>query len=313
MVVVAVTSPDTDLLRNALTEVEAILPIGPWEEVSAHGEVQTSSWTVRGFLLAAIRRPTLTISVFVLILVMLWAIVPGLFTSYNPLNGAPSQALSPPSAAHWFGTDYIGRDLLSRIIYGTRISLEASLLAVGTALVIGTFLGLVSGFFGGVIDDIVMRFVDVVLAVPALLLSLVFITALGYGTIEVAVAVGLASFAAFARVMRAEVLRSKSATYVEAARVVGAKRARVAFRHVLPNSVQSVLALSALEFGTSILAIAALSFLGFGAAPPAPEWGSLVAEGRDYMDSSWWLIFFPGVVVAIVVLAVNRCARAIRI
>jgi peptide/nickel transport system permease protein len=225
----------------------------------------------------------------------------------------PAQKLSPPSGAHWFGTDYIGRDLLSRVIYGTRLSLEASLLAVATALVVGTFLGLISGFAGGVVDDIVMRFVDVVLAIPALLLSLVFITAVGYGTIEVAIAVGLASFAAFARVMRAEVLRSKSATYVEAARVVGAKRARVAFRHVLPNSVQSVVALSALEFGTAILAVAALSFLGFGAAPPAPEWGSLVSEGSNYMDQAWWLIFFPGVVVAITVLAVNRCARAIRI
>jgi peptide/nickel transport system permease protein len=287
-----------------VTELDAFLP--------AHGEVRTTRWTARGFLAAAARRPALTLSVLVLLLIAAWAIAPGLFTSDNPLVGVPAQRLSPPSGAHWFGTDYIGRDLLSRVIYGTRLSLEASLLAVATALVIGTFLGLVSGFVGGVVDDIVMRFVDVVLAIPALLLSLVFITALGYGTIEVAVAVGLASFAAFARVMRAEVLRSKSATYVEAARVIGARRARVALRHVLPNSVQSVLALSALEFGSSILAIAALSFLGFGAAPPAPEWGSLVAEGRDYMDGSWWLIFFPGVVVTITVLAVNRCARAIR-
>jgi peptide/nickel transport system permease protein len=312
--VVSVTSAEGGLLRDAPPEVGAILPIGtPWEDGAFHGEVQTSRRTVRGFLLAAVRRPTLTLSVLVLIVVVLWAIVPGLFTSYNPLNGTPSQALAPPSAAHWFGTDYIGRDLFSRVIYGTRLSLEASLLAVGTALVIGTFFGLVSGFAGGVVDDIVMRIVDVVLAIPALLLSLVFITALGYGTIEVAVAVGLASFAAFARVMRAEVLRSKSATYVEAARVIGAKRPRIAFRHILPNSVQSVIALAALEFGTSILAIAALSFLGFGAAPPAPEWGSLVADGRNYMDQAWWLIFFPGVVVAVTVLAVNRCARAIKV
>lgn len=307
------TSPDSRLVQEAPPELAAVLPVAGPDAGDAPGPARVPRRTVGGLLAGAARRPGLTLAVLVLALVVAWAIAPGAFTHFNPLTGVPADKLTGPGGQHWFGTDYIGRDLYTRIVYGTRLSLEAAALAVATALVVGTTLGLVSGFVGGVVDDVIMRFVDVVLSIPALLLSLVFITALGYGTIEVAFAVGLASFAAFARVMRAEVLRSKHAVYVEASRVIGARRVRVALRHVLPNSVQSVLALLALEFGAAILAVAALSFLGFGAAPPAPEWGSLVAEGRDYMDQSWWLIVFPGVVVAVVVLAVNRCARALKI
>jgi peptide/nickel transport system permease protein len=277
---------------------------------------QAPSWRIHWFerpLQAIARNPALALSILVVAIVIGWALLPALFTGYNPIVALPADKLRPPSAAHWFGTDYLGRDLYARLVHGAGRSLQAAVLAVVTGLLIGTALGLLGGFAGGIIDDAIMRCVDVMLAVPGLLLSLVFITTFGFGTVQIGIAVGVGSFASFARVMRAEVLRSKTSTYVEASRVIGASPVRVMFRHVLPNSIQSVLALAALELAYAILAVAALSFLGFGAAPPDPEWGALVAEGRDYVATSWWLIMFPGLVIAAVVVSVNRIAHVFKL
>jgi len=158
---------------------------------------------------------------------------------------------------------------------------------------------------------VIMRVVDVLLSIPALFLSLALVTALGYGTVEVAVAVGIASVAAFARVMRAEVLRVRTAVFVEAAHSSGARWYSVLARHVLPNSLGPVLVLATLELATAVLAVSSLSFLGYGAKPPTPEWGSLVATGRDFLGSGWWLTTLPGLVVVATVLAANRIARAL--
>ncbi|HZE49759.1 MAG TPA: ABC transporter permease, partial [Jatrophihabitantaceae bacterium] len=196
-------------------------------------------------------------------------------------------------------------------VHGAAQSLRASLLAVLLASVIGSLVGLVSGFAGGWVDGLIMRVIDVLLAVPALLLSLAFVTALGFGTTNVAIAVGLAAIARFARIMRAEVLRISTSLYVEAARACGARRYSILARHVLPNAYGPVVALATLQFGLAILAVSALSFLGYGATPPAPEWGSLVAQGRDYLGTAWWLTTLPGLTVAATVLATNRIARAI--
>jgi peptide/nickel transport system permease protein len=262
--------------------------------------------------LLVLARPGLILSWLIFLLAVAWAIWPQLFTHYDPIVGVPADKLTGPSLKHWFGTDYTGRDLYTRVVFGARRSLETALLAVGIALGVGSVFGLASGFFGGFVDAVLMRVVDVVLSIPSLLLSLLFITGMGFGTVQVATAVGLGSFAAFARVMRADVLRTRATSYAEAARVSGTSPVRVLLRHVLPNSLNSVLALAALEFAHATLAIAALSFLGFGAPPPQPEWGSLIAEGRDYIASSWWLIFFPGAVVALVVASVNRVARVLK-
>ncbi|RFA09234.1 peptide ABC transporter permease [Subtercola boreus] len=257
-----------------------------------------------------LHRPSLLLAVVVIVVALLWAIAPWLFTGYDPIDGVPREKLQAPTLAHPFGTDSLGRDLYARVVYGAAVSLAATAVAVLVGLVVGSLFGLVAGFLRGIVDDAIMRLMDVLLAIPALLLSLALITALGFGTINIAVAVGLASVASFARVMRAEVLTVATATYVEAARSSGVRWPSILRRHVLPNSVGSVLALSSLEFGAAVLAISALSFLGFGAPPPSPEWGSLVAGGRDYLAVAWWLTTMPGLVIVAVVLSANRIARA---
>ena len=257
------------------------------------------------------RRPGLVLSGVLLALVVVAAFVPTLFTSADPLVGEPAQNFTAPGAAHWFGTDELGRDVFSRVVHGTALSVKATLIAVGVAFVVGGLLGLVAGFVGGWVEDLVMRVVDVLLSIPALFLSLALVTALGYGTVEVAIAVGIASVAGFARVMRAEVLRVRSAVYVEAARSSGTRWYGVLARHVLPNSLGPVLVLATLELATAVLAVSSLSFLGFGAPPPAPEWGNLISEGRNYLGNAWWLSTMPGLVVAGTVLAINRIARAL--
>ncbi len=257
------------------------------------------------------RRPGLVLSVLIVLTVIVAAFAPDVFTSTDPIRGVPEDNFSAPSGAHWFGTDSLGRDLFSRVVHGAQLSLRATLIAVAFAFVVGGLIGLVAGFSGGWVDDVLMRFVDVVLSIPTLFLSLAVVTALGYGTTKVAVAVGVANIAGFARVMRSEVLRVRTAVYVEAAQGLGARWYTVLGRHVLPNSIGPVLVLATLEFGTSILAVSSLSFLGYGAPPPAPEWGTLIADGRNYLANAWWLTTLPGLTIAATVLATNRIARAL--
>jgi peptide/nickel transport system permease protein len=258
-----------------------------------------------------VRRPGLVLAVLVLVLAVLWAVVPNLFTSYDPLAGIPRQKLQGPSAAHLFGTDETGRDVFSRVVHAASLSLRATVLAVLMALVIGSVIGLIAGSRGGWLDSVIMRVVDVLLAVPPILLSLALVTALGFGTTKVAIAVGVANIPSFARLMRAEVLRVRTGVYVEAARASGVRWFGVLSRHVLPNAFGPVLVLAVLTFGTAVLEISSLSFLGYGATPPTPEWGSLVASGRSFLASAWWMSTLPGLVIAAVVLSANRVSRAL--
>ncbi|SNS66152.1 ABC transporter permease [Rhodococcoides kyotonense] len=258
-----------------------------------------------------LRKPALVLSIALLLLMIGWALFPEVFTSHDPYVGVPKDKLQPPSAEYLFGTDHLGRDLYTRTVYGTALSMQATLIAVVVGLFAGSAIGLLSGFVGGKFDDVVMRFVDVLLSIPGLLLSLAVVSVLGFGTVNVAIAVGVASVASFARIMRSDVLRMRTQVFVEAATVSGVKGPEVLLRHILPHSLGSVLVLAALEFGAAILAVSALSFLGFGAPPPAPEWGSLVAEGRNYLATAWWLTTLPGVVIALSVLATNRISRAL--
>ncbi len=246
-----------------------------------------------------------------MVLVVLAAFWPSLFTAQDPLASNPAANFAPPSAAHLFGTDELGRDLFSRVVHGAQLSLQATLIAVSVAFLIGGSIGLLAGFVGGRVEDVLMRIIDVLLSIPGLLLSLALVAAMGYGTIKVALAVGIASVASFARVMRSEVLRVRQAVYVEAARATGARWYSVLGRHVLPNSLGPVLVLATLDFGTSVLAVASLSFLGYGAQPPAPEWGTLISDGRNYLAIAWWLTALPGAVIAATVLSINRISRAL--
>lgn len=253
---------------------------------------------------------TLVLAVVVVGIAVLWAVVPGLFTSSDPIVGIPADKLLPPSPAHWFGTDAIGRDLYARVVYGSIHSLSGALIAVTVGLTAGTILGVVAGSVGGIVDDIAMRIVDVLLSIPGLLLSLSIIILLGFGTVNAAIAVGIGSVAAFARLSRSEVVRVRRTDYVEAAFGSGGSFFTVLRRHVLPNSLTAVVGLAALQFGTAILAISTLGFLGYGAPPPTPEWGLLIAEGRNYVATAWWLTTLPGLVVVAVVLGANRISQS---
>jgi peptide/nickel transport system permease protein len=259
------------------------------------------------------RRPswTLVVAIAVVAVGVLWAVAPGLFTSYDPVNGVPAEKLLPPSAQHWFGTDAIGRDLYARVVYGAVHSLSGALIAVTVGLAAGTLVGVVAGAAGGWIDDVLMRIVDVLLSIPGLLLMLSVIILLGFGTVNAAIAVGVVSVASFARLSRSEVVRVRRTDYVEAAFGSGGTFTAVLRRHVLPNSLTAVVGLAALQFGSAILAISTLGFLGYGAPPPTPEWGLLIAEGRNYIATAWWLTTLPGVVVLVVVLSANRISQSI--
>jgi peptide/nickel transport system permease protein len=248
----------------------------------------------------------------VLILVTAMIVAPGAIAPYDPLMEDPALPLAGPSLAHPFGTDYIGRDLLSRVVAGTAATIAGSFIAVVIGLVVGTVLGLLAAYFGRVTDSIISRIVDVLLSIPTLLLSITIIVALGFGTVNAAIAVGVSSIAVFARLARSEVLATRNLPFVEASEHLGAGHVRLLFRHVLPNSYSSVLSLAALQFGTAILAIASLSFLGYGAQPPEPEWGLLISEGRNYINSAPGLVFFPSLAIVLTVMSLSRLAHIVR-
>jgi peptide/nickel transport system permease protein len=238
-------------------------------------------------------------------------VAPNLLTHFAPYATSPIDKLTPPNGVHWFGTDELGRDLYTRVVYGSSLSVQAALLAVGIALAGGLSLGIVSGFAGGRIDAVIMRFIDVLLALPGLLLALAIVTAIGFGTIPVAIAVGVGIIPGFARTTRAEVLRIKTLSYVEAARLGGASWTRTLLRHILPNAWGPVAVLATLDFGAAILATAGLSFLGFGAEPPAAEWGTLIANGRHFLMTAPWVSLLPGLFVVAVVFSFNHIARTL--
>ncbi|TBU84771.1 ABC transporter permease [Phytopseudomonas dryadis] len=258
-----------------------------------------------------LRRPGFMVALFITAFALLAALLPQLLTSFDPYATSPADKLTAPNLVHWFGTDELGRDLYTRVVYGSSLSVQAALLAVGIALLGGLGLGVLSGFAGGRIDALIMRFVDVLLALPGLLLALAIVTAIGFGTIPVAIAVGVGIIPGFARTTRAEVLRVKTLPYVEAARLGGASWGRTLLRHILPNAWGPVAVLATLDFGAAILATAGLSFLGFGAAPPAAEWGTLIANGRHFLITAPWVSLLPGLFVVAVVFSLNHIARTL--
>lgn len=254
-------------------------------------------------------QPGLWLAWLVMTVAVLMAFAPQWFTEFNPLDGIAGAQRLAPQAGHWLGTDQLGRDVWSRIVYGAGHSLSAALAAVAMGLVVGTALGTVTGALGGRVEAVVMRIVDILLAIPSLLLSLTVIILLGFGTLNAAMAVGVAAIASFARLSRAEVVRIRHSDYVEAAYGSGGTFLAVFWRHILPNALSPVLAFATLQFGQAILALSTLSFLGYGTPPPVPEWGLLIAEGRNYLSTAWWLTTFPGIAVIAVVLAANRISQ----
>jgi len=261
-------------------------------------------------LLAFARRETVTLAAFAfLVLILLVTVWPGLFAAFDPLRANPSQAYRPPSWPHLLGTDNVGRDLLSRMVFGASASMPAALLATSLSLVIGVTLGVVAATLGRWVDAVITRLLDSVLAIPGLLIVFAFLAVLGNGTLPIAVAVGLAGCVSFGRLMRAEVYRVRSLTYVEAASASGVRGWTIAWRHVIPGAIRPVIALTALDLGASLLTIGAIGYLGFGVAPPAPEWGAMVAEGQRHVADAWWMSVVPGLTFVLIILCANQISR----
>jgi peptide/nickel transport system permease protein len=256
--------------------------------------------------------PLVALSMLIIALVLVCALFPGLIAKQNPDTSSLLASLQSPSGAHWFGTDNIGRDIFSRVVYGTRISL---LIGIGATLVgalIGCAIGLVAGFAGGLVDSVLMRCIDVLLAFPGVLLALAIIAIYGPGTATLLVAIGIISIPGYARVIRAEVVAAKSRPFVEAAVSTGATRRRLVLHHILPNALPPIIVLATVGIGFSLLAASSLSFLGLGPKPPSPEWGAILADGRNYLQSAWWIAVFPGVAILLTVASVNVLGQWLR-
>jgi len=228
-----------------------------------------------------------------------------LLTSKDPIAVDPSKALRAPSLSAPMGTDNIGRDVFTRFLYGGRISLQVGLVAVSIGAVAGTLLGLISGYFGGWLDSSISWFIDVLLSFPDILLALIVVAILGPGITNAMIAVGISFVPSFMRLTRGSVLQIREMEYITAARALGSSSAGILFRHILPNSIRTLLVLATLGIGNAILAGAALSFLGLGGQPPSPEWGAMLNAGQKFIRQGWWLTVFPGLGIFLTILSIN--------
>jgi len=231
---------------------------------------------------------------------------------YDPNSINAWHVLTPPSWQHWFGTDELGRDVFSRVLYGSQISLKVGFVAVGIAVAIGTVVGLVSGYYSGLVDTFLMRLVDIMLCFPAFFLILAVITFLTPSIWYIMIVIGLTGWMGVARLVRAETLSIREMDYIMAARCIGCSDARIIFRHILPNAMSPVLVSATLGIAGAILTESALSFLGIGVQPPTASWGNILTSGKDYIEFAWWLSLFPGLAILITVLSYNLLGEGIR-
>ena len=250
--------------------------------------------------------------VLVILLLFAASIFAPLITPYHPGTIDAYHVLLPPSADHWFGTDELGRDVFTRMIYGARISLKVGFVAVGIAVVIGTVVGLLAGFYGGWTDSILMRLVDIMLCFPTFFLILAVIAMLEPSIWYIMIIIGVTGWMGVARLVRAEVLSLRERDFVMAARALGASDMRIIFRHILPNAMSPVLVSASLGVAGAILTESALSFLGIGVQPPDPSWGNILTAGKDYIEFAWWLSLFPGLAILFTVLSYNLVGEGIR-
>lgn len=247
-------------------------------------------------------------------LIIFFAIFADVFFDYETLVISQSAAnrLKPPSAAHWLGTDEVGRDILARIVHGARVSLPVAFATIAIATVVGGLLGAVAGYGGRKADNVIMRVMDVFLAIPSILLSIALVSALGNSTFNLMLAISISNIAPFARIVRSSVMTIRNEEYVEAARAVGGSDMRIVFKHIIPNCMAPIIVQATMSIAGSILAIASLSFIGLGIQPPTPEWGSMLSGGRQFIRSAWWVCVFPGVAIMLTVLSLNLLGDGLR-
>lgn len=248
----------------------------------------------------------------VVALLLVVSLAAPLLVPFSPNEINAWEVLNPPSLTHWFGTDDLGRDVFSRVVYGARISLLVGFVAAGIAVLIGTLVGLLAGFYGGWIDSLLMRVVDIMFCFPAFFLILAVITFLRPSIWYIMIIIGLTGWMGVARLVRAETLSIREMDYIMAARCIGCSDQRLIFRHILPNAVSPALVAATLGIAGAILTESALSFLGIGVQPPTPSWGNILTSGKDYIEFAWWLSLFPGLAILVTVLAYNLLGEGVR-
>lgn len=266
-----------------------------------------------GGLLRALRRhPSLLVGGVILAVMVFLAIAPWLFTDANPVVMNIRERMRPPGLGHPFGTDQYGRDILARVLYGGRYSLIMGSVPILLSAGAGILLGLLAGYYGGWADALIMRVMDVWVAFPIILLALAIVTVLGPGLVNIMIAIGVAWVPYYTRMVRGVVLGMRDHSFVEAARVVGLGDARILLRHILPNTLAPLIVMSSMGVAGAILTGAALSFIGLGPQAPTPEWGVILADGRQFIRLAWWIGFFPGAAIALTVLGANLLGDGLR-
>lgn len=284
----------------------------PIPEAARQEPISAAGRRRRAILKRLLKKPGFVFGVFVLVPFVLVAVFAPQLAPYPPDALDPGRFQPPLSPGHLLGTDNLGRDILSRLIYGARLSLLVGVVVIGIGASIGSLLGVTAGYFGGVVDNVIMRVTDMLLAFPDILLALMVITVLGPGLFNVMIALGVASIPGFTRLVRSTTLEVRELEFVEASRALGNRSLGLLLRHVLPNVFQPVLVVASLGVATAILAAAGLSFIGLGAPPGAAEWGAMLNDARTYMRRAWWMATMPGVTITLAVLAISLLGEALR-
>ena len=246
------------------------------------------------------------------ILVVIIAVLAPYIVPKDPFLAEMGKSLQKPSAEHIFGTDILGRDLFSRVIYGSRYSLFITLILVATIFVIGTFLGVIAGYFGGIVDMIIMRIGDMMIAFPGLILAIAIAGLLGPSVSNAIIAISSVAWTKYARLSRSMVIKVKQELYVEAAKVTGTKDLKILLKYIIPNMITAMIVTAVSDLGILMLEVATLSFLGFGAQPPIPEWGAMLNEGRTYLAKAPWIMMYPGIAIVVVVIIFNMLGDSVR-
>ena len=258
------------------------------------------------------RNPITVAGTLIILALLLIAAAAPLLATHDPYNQILAERLLPPSADYWFGSDNLGRDIYSRVIHGSRLTLMIAILVAITSGPLGLMIGVVAGYLGGAVDEILMRVADIFLAFPKLILAIAFAAALGAGLENAILAIAIANWPGYARLARAETLAVRNSDYIQAIRVLGAGRLRIMFLHVTPMCLSTLIVRVSLDMGAIILIAAGLGFLGLGAQPPSPEWGLMVSDGRNYIVDQWWVSTLPGTAILIVVLGFNLVGDGLR-
>lgn len=255
---------------------------------------------------------TAVVGLVIIVILTVMALFPGFVSSPDYISQNLSERFQPPSSNHLLGTDEVGRDIATRMVWGARTSLAIGITSVFFACVAGVLIGLIAGYYGGVVDNILMRLMDVLLAIPNLLLGISIAAALGRSTFNLTLAIGIGTIAPFARIARSSVMTVKDQEYIESAIATGANDIRVMAKYVLPNALSPIIVQISMSIANAILLISGLSFIGLGVVPPTPEWGSMLSVGRGYIRDYWWVVTFPGVAIMITVFAFNLLGDGLR-